>query len=465
MSGTAGRNGRGQPSDSEAAATRAGIFGWMAFDWAAQPFFTAVVTFVFGPYFVSRLAADAAIGQAWWGYTITVSGVVIAVLSPVLGAVADAAGPRKPWLFVLAVIQVVAMSGLWFAAPGSPMVYASALIVCASLAAEFSIVFNDSMLPGLAGGHDVGRISNVAWGLGYLGGLVFLIGVVAFLAGDPATGLTILGWKPLFGLDPAAGEGARIAGPLAGLWYVVFVLPMFLFTPDMPRLRRLGPAVRAGLSDLAGTLSQARRRPGLIRFLAARMIYQDGVNGLLALGGTFAASMFSWSTMEIGIYGIILNVVAIAGCLIAARLDRKLGSRAVVLLSLGCLIVATIGIVSTGPGYTLFGLFRFAHESAAGLFATPAEKAYLVFGLLVGLAFGPVQASSRSFLARSIDPVEAGRFFGLYALCGRVTSFAAPLSVATVTLWTGSARAGMAVLIVFLTVGMVALIATPRQLR
>jgi UMF1 family MFS transporter len=182
----------------------------------------------------------------------------------------------------------------------------------------------------------------------------------------------------------------------------------------------------------------------------------------LALGGTFAAGMFAWSTTEIGIYGIILNVVAILGCILASRLDPRLGARTAILASLVCLTVATLGIVSTGPGFTLFGAVPLGTVDAGGLFGTPAEKAYLLFGLLVGLAFGPVQASSRSFMARSIAPDEAGRYFGFYALAGRATSFLAPLTVATVTALSGSARLGMATLIAFLVGGTLLLLATPR---
>lgn len=439
----------------------AGIAGWMMFDWAAQPFFTVVITFIFGPYFVSQLAPDAATGQAWWAYTITVSGLVIALASPVLGSIADATGRRKPWIAAFAAVKALALVGLWFAAPGSPLLLPAALVVTASIAAEFSIVFNDSMMPRLIGQRDIGRVSNIAWGLGYLGGMIFLVAVIVFLAGDERTGRTLAGLPPLFGLDPDAGEGARATGPLAALWYLVFILPMFLFTPDAARGVSLKKAVRAGLGDLAGTVSEVRRRTGLLRFLLARMIYQDGVNGLLALGGTFAAAMFAWSTVEIGVYGIILNVVAIAGCVLASRLDLALGSKAVVVLSLCCLVTATVGIISTGPGFVLFGWLPLGTGDSGGLFGTAAEKAYIGFGLLVGLAFGPVQASSRSYLARSIHPDEAGRYFGIYALTGRITSFLAPFAVATVTLWTGSARAGMAMLIAFLVVGLALLLATP----
>lgn len=448
--------------ETQGKATKLGVGGWMLFDWAAQPFFTVITTFIFGPYFVSRLTEDHAYGQAMWGYTLTIAGIAIAILSPVLGSIADANGPRKPWIAFFAVIKIASLALLWFSEPGSPLVYTVILVVLATVSAEFSIVFNDSMMTRLVSSKDVGRISNIAWGLGYLGGMIVLIAVVALLAGSPETGKTLIGIDPLFGLDQAKGEDARVTGPLSALWYLVFILPMFLFTPDARRgAISAGTAVSKGLADLRDTLGELRQRSGILRFLIARMIFQDGVNGLLALGGTFAGGMFAWQTVELGVYGIILNVVAIGGCLYASRLDAQLGSKRIVILSLVCLSIATIGIVSTGPGFTLFGLVPLSMEDGGGLFGTAAEKAYILFGLLVGIAFGPVQASSRSYLARSVAPEEAGRFFGLYALSGRATSFLAPLSVATITIATGSARIGMAALIVFLVVGLLILLKTP----
>ena len=445
----------------EPRASRLGIAGWMLFDWAAQPFFTVITTFIFGPYLVARLTENHAAGQAAWSYTLTIAGIVIALLAPVMGSIADASGARKPWIAAFAVIKILSLVALWHAAPGSSLPFALGMIVLATVAAEFSIVFNDSMMPRLVKPEDTGRVSNIAWGLGYLGGMIVLIAVVALLAANPETGRTAIGIPPLFGLDPATGEDARITGPISALWYLVFILPMFLFTPDQSKGMPVARAVRAGFSDLSAALRDLKSKPGILRFLIARMIYQDGVNGLLALGGTFAAGMFAWQTFELGIYGIILNVVAIAGCLYASRLDRRLGSKTVVVISLVCLTVATVGIVSTGPGFTLFGLIPLPAADTGGLFGTAAEKAYILYGLLIGVAFGPVQASARSYLAQSIHPDEAGRYFGLYALSGRATSFLAPLSVALVTTVTGSARLGMMALIVFLVVGFLLLLRTP----
>lgn len=441
-----------------AAVSKTGIRSWMLFDWAAQPFFTVIITFIFGPYFVSRLAGDPVAGQAAWGYTITIAGILIAILSPLLGAIADETGKRKPWIAFFALIKITALVLLWQAAPGSPLWLPMLCIIAAMVAAEFSIVFNDSMMPRLIPAQDIGRISNLAWGLGYAGGLVVLFSVLLLLAGNPQTGKTLAGITPLFGLDANQGEDARITGPYAALWYALFILPMFLFTPDAGKGAPLLQAINNSMRDLKNTLRELKQRRHLLRFLIARMIYQDGVNGLLALGGTFAAGMFAWQTIEMGVYGILLLVVAIGGCAYAGRLDARLGSKKVVQLSLLCLIVATIGIISTGPGYTLFGAIPLSTQDSGGLFATAAEKAYIAFGLLIGMAFGPVQASSRSYMARSVEVDEAGKYFGIYALAGRATSFLAPMSVATITTLTDSARWGMVALIVFLVVGFVLLL-------
>ena len=448
-------------SDSALPVSNKAVRSWMLFDWAAQPFFTVVITFIFGPYFVARLAADPVVGQAAWGYTVTIAGISIALMAPVLGAIADATGARKRWIACFAAIKIIALLLLWFAAPGSALWLPMLCVIIAMIAAEFSIVFNDSMMPRLIAKEDIGRVSNIAWGLGYLGGLIVLFSVLLFLAGNPVTGKTLLGINPLFGLDSTQGEDARITGPFAALWYLVFILPMFLFTPDSSKGVPLKAAISASIGELKNTIKDLKQRAGLLRFLIARMIYQDGVNGLLALGGTFAAGMFGWQTIEMGIYGILLLVVAVGGCIYAGRLDERMGSKKVILLSLMCLIVATIGIISTGHGYSLFGLLQFSAQDSGGLFATAAEKTYIVFGLLIGLAFGPVQASSRSYMARSVSAEEAGRYFGIYALAGRATAFMAPMAVASLTLYTDSARIGMAALIVFLVLGAAVLLRAP----
>jgi UMF1 family MFS transporter len=449
------------------------VWGWMAFDFAAQPFFTVVITFVFGPYLVSQMAVDPATGQTAWGLAAAAASILVALFSPFLGAVADRTGARKPWIACFAAVKILALCALWTAAPGTSLFAALTLLVLAQVAAEFSIVFNDAMIPRLVRPADIGRVSNLAWGLGYLGGMIFLGLTLAFVAASPESGQTLAGLPPLFGLDPATGEGARATAPMAGLWYLVFVLPMFLFTPDVAVREPIGRAVRDALGDLAGTLREARTRRPLFRFLLARMAYQDGVNALLVLGGAFAAGMFGWSVTETGLFGILLTVTAIFGCAIAGLLEAKLGSKRVIVASILCLVLATLGIVSTGTQSTLFGLLAWpAPTPGTGLFATPAERAYLGWGLLIGLAFGPIQASSRAWLAQSVSPREAGRYFGLYSLTGRATSFLATLSVAALTYlaaqWTSpelATRLGMSAILAFFLVGLALLWGTPSPER
>lgn len=435
----------------------------MFFDWAAQPFFTVVTTFIFGPYFVARLTNDPVSAQTSWSNAATFASFVIAILSPVLGSIADTTGYKKRWIGFFATFKIIGLMMLWFAAPGSPIIYPMIFWIMASISAEFSIVFNDSMMPRLIPEKDVGKISNLAWGLGYLGGMIVLFAVILFLAGSPSTGKTLIGINPLFGLDPTTGQDARITGPIAAVWYFIFILPMFFFTPDVKGTGiGMKEAVRSGLTDLRHTINElAQTRRSLMRFLIARMIYQDGVNGLIILGGTFAAGLFGWATMEIGIYGIILNIVAIAANMVAGWMDGKLGSKTVVVMSLISLLLASFGIVSTGHDYTLFGLVPLSPADSGGLFGTAAEKVFILYGLLIGIAFGPVQASSRSFMSRSIKPEEAGRYFGIYSLSGRATSFMATLAFSVVTASTGSAYLGMSTLTIFLAIGLIILLTTP----
>lgn len=441
--------------------SRRGVWGWIFFDWAAQPFFTVIVTFIFGPYFISRMADTPEAGQVAWGYGFAAAGFVIAILSPVLGAIADKTGSRKPWIGFFAVLKIAGLLALWFAVPGASLFWVLLAFSIAMVSAEFSIVFNDSMMPRLVAAREIGKVSNLAWGLGYLGGVLVLIFVVVFLAASPETGKTLIGLPPLFGLDPASGEDARITGPIAALWYFVFIMPMFLFTPDQARGEPLRQAVRSGLAELRSTLGEVRKRPGIARFLAARLVYQDGLNAIVALGAGYAASLFHWSINEIGLFGMITNVSAILSCLVAARLDARIGSKAIVMGSLVLLLVASFGIVSTKADSLLLGLVLVDHAETKGLFSTVSEQVFLVYGLMIGAALGPVQASARSWFARSIKPEESGRYFGIYALAGRATSFLGPFLVATITALSQSAALGMSVLLLFFAVGLYLAAITP----
>lgn len=422
---------------------------WTTFDWAFQPFFTLVTTFIFAPYFVAAVAPDAVSGQALWGYTQTVAGIAIALLSPVLGAIADAAGPRKPWIFVLAACTFAGCALLWFAVPGSGtglLLLTLAAITLATIGAEFAIVFNNAMLPSLVPPARIGVLSAIGWGVGYVGGLISL-GLVL--------GLFVLPEVPAFGLDKAAHEAERLSGPLSALWLAIFILPMFLFVPDQARSpisRRA--AVRQGLGQLRQTLRHLPQHRNILRFLLAHMIYGDALLAIFAFGGIYARATFGWDLLTIGIFGILLNVLAMAGSFLGGWLESRAGSKPTIALSLVLLIVGTLGILSISQDRVFFFFPVTPPVEGRALFDSPAELAFLCATLVLGLPFGPAQASSRSLLARLAPPHLMTEFFGLYALSGKATAFLAPFLIGVVTDLTRDQRLGIAVVLPFLLLGL-----------
>lgn len=440
----------------ESRVRRRALVGWVLFDWANQPFFTLVSTFVFAPYFAAALAPDPVRGQALWGYATAAAGLVLAILSPVLGSVADATGPKKPYIAITSAVLALSCVALWWAAPGLPgaIPLALAAFSVGTVAAEVSAVLNNAMMARLVPPSALGRLSGVGWSIGYAGGLASLVLVLGFLAAKPATGRTYFGLAPLFGLDPAAHEAARITGPLSAVWLILFLSPLFWFTPDAPRSGQpFGTAARNSLRRLGATLQEARQQPSLARFLVANLVCQDGLVALFGFGGIYGAGVFGWGTDALGIFGILLTLAGVAGAVAGGFLDDRLGAKPVILGSLVLLVLVCIGISSLGREHILFVLPAAGRLPGAGPFGSAPEQIFLGLGLLIGLVAGPLQASSRSYLARIVPPSEAGRYFGLLALSGKATSFLAPLLVAIATEAAGTQAAGPWVLIAFFAAG------------
>lgn len=435
--------------------SRAAVVSWIFFDWAAQPYFTLITTFVFAPYFATHVAPNPASGQALWGFATAAAGMAIALLSPVLGAIADASGRRKPWIAAFGVMLVIGSSLMWFGAPGDahlipPLLLAYAI---ATIGVEFATVFNNAMMPTLVPPDRIGRLSGTGWATGYIGGILSLILVLGFLAANPQTGRTLFGFTPLFGLDPVTHQGDRISGPLTGIWFIIFVLPMFLLTPDYPARHRLRDALREGLSELKQTLVELPRRKTIATFLIANMIYTDGLVSLFAFGGIYAAGTFGWNTIQIGTFGIILAIAGTLGGWLGGKLDDYLGPKTVITGSMILLLTAIVAILLVEKDSIFF--IKVAPPVPGGaLFASAAERAYLVLGCLIGAAGAPLQAASRSLLIRLAPKDRIAQFFGLFALTGKVTSFIGPLLIGLITAVTTSQKAGMAVLVLFFVTGL-----------
>lgn len=416
------------------------------FDWANQPFFTLITTFIFAPYFTAHMVGDPVAGQVLWGYGQAAAGALIALLAPVLGAIADVGGRRKPWIAFFQVLTVLGCIGLWWAYPGRPdlALYTLAALILATVGAEFSIVFNNSMLPSLVRPERLGWLSGLGWAAGYAGGLVALA-LFAALANPQTFGLSAPEGEGLFGFERASFEPERLTGPLSAAWLVIFVLPLFLLTPDRPKSKaRVGALVKLGLIELRDTLRALPRHPNPTLYLLAFMLYNNGLLAVIAFAGVYFSGVFQWTTNELGLFGIVLTVAACIGAVVGGYFDRHAGSRRTIKLAVLGVMIATLGILSASPDRILF-FIEVPHGTS--------EAAIYGFSLLLGFCMGPMQAASRALMGRIAPPDLVGEFYGLFALSGKATAFLAPFAIAVITDAFQSQRAGLVVVLVFLAAG------------
>jgi MFS transporter, UMF1 family len=438
-----------------------GLLGWVLFDWATQPFYTLVVTFLFAPYFVNGFMADPARGASLWAYATGIAELIAALLAPVLGAIADAGQPRKPWIAAFSVLLVAGLCGLWLAVPGRTDLVAVVLIAfgLATIGAELATVFTNAMMTSLVSGKKLGTLSGIGWATGYVGGLVSLALVAGLLVADPHTGKTLLGLPPLVPLDPATREGDRLIGPFSAAWYLLFVLPLFLFTPDRSAKPLEARVVRAGLTQLVRSVKDlVRHHAQVALFLLARMLYADGLGAVFAFGGIYAATVFGWGASALGLFGIVLTVAGTIGAALGGPLDDRFGSKTVIVAGLALFIVGAIGVLSVDAGRVLFMLPVAPKLEASAPFSSAGEQVLLAFAILIGLASGPVQAASRTLLARIAPPEKTTEFFGFFSFSGKITAFAAPLMIGAVTHASGSQRLGIAASVIFLLAGLLLLL-------
>lgn len=424
-------------------ASKLGQFSWALFDWANQPFFTVVTTFIFAPYFANVMIGDPVKGQTAWAFTQSAAGIIIAVLSPFLGAMADAGGRRKPYVFAFQLLLFAGCACLWWAYPNRPDLAGPIgwAVIAATVGAEMSIVFNNAQLPNIVRPERIGWLSGFGWGLGYVGGLIALFIVLAFQFTHGA--------DPAFTLE-------RLTGPASSIWLLVFVLPMFLFTPDhAPRNLSALEAARQGSRSLLATVRSLGRHRNVLTFLIAFMLYNDGLAAIIAFGGVYASATFGWTTVTLGIFGIILTVFAIPGAFLGGKLDDLIGSKPTVQLAIAGVIVATLGIVSVTADRVLFFVPVAPLEATRGLFGSTQELVFMGFALLLGFCMGPMQAASRTLVGRLAPPAMSGEFYGLFALSGRATAWMAPLAIGILTAATQSNRIGVACVLAFLVPGFI----------
>lgn len=437
------------------------IWGWMMFDWASQPYNTLLLTFIFGPYFaeiaINRLVGEGmeldlakATAQSWWGYGLAAGGVSIAILAPILGAIADSTGRRMPWVWVFSILYVVGAAGLWLSDPATFNVTVLLIFFGIGLIGmEFATIFTNAMLPGLGSPDVIGEISGNGWAWGYVGGVLALAIMLLFFAESEA-GTTLIGIEPVLGLDPASREGTRFVGPFTAIWFFVFMIPFFLWVREPKAEVVRGVSVRQGLKDLVRTLKSLPKRVSMTAYLGSSMLYRDALNGMYTFGGLFALNALGWSAVDTGVFGIMAAVTGALFAFLGGRADRRFGPKPVIMVSIVVLIGVCL-VILTMNETSVLGMTVSEGSSLPDI-------TFYICGGLIGAAGGSLQTASRTMMIRQADPARITEAFGLYALSGKATSFLAPVSIAAVSQLTGSYRLGITPLIGLFTLGLILLV-------
>jgi UMF1 family MFS transporter len=398
------------------------VFAWTMYDFANSAYTTLIVTFIYSTYFVKAIAPNEIIGTALWSRGVTITALTVAILSPILGATADEGGYRKRFLLVTTIVAVIGSVMLYTVMPGQTL-KALFWFVVGNIAFEMGMVFYNAYLPDIAPPDKIGRISGYGWGLGYIGGLLaMLIAMIGFVNTQ----------TPWFGFSTDAGENIRATNILVGCWFALFSIPIFLFVSDKkPEVKKgILRHLRETFGELGKTFHEIKKYRQILKFLLARLIYNDGLITIFAFGGIYAAGTFHFTFQEIMIFGVVLNIAAGLGALVMGFMDDKLGGKKTIQISLYALIAASVAAI-----------------------VSPNKTIFWAAGIVIGIFSGPNQAASRSLMGRFIPKSKENQFYGFFAFSGKFTAFMGPFFLGLLTEIFDSQRVGVSVVVLFFVVG------------
>lgn len=412
--------------------SRSPVWAWATYDFANSAFTTLVVTFVYAAFFAKGIAPDETTGTDLWSTGITISALVVAFLSPFMGAMADRGGYRKRYLGIATIVCILATFALFFPQKGDVWM-ALGIFIVANVAFEMANVFYNAFLPDIAPPERIGRVSGYGWALGYIGGLLCLVaGLFLFVQPDP----------PMFGLNADTDAQFRATNLLVATWFALFSIPMFLLVKD-EKVENPPPAsqlIREAKDDLVRVFSEIKKYRQVFRLLVARLIYNDGLITIFGFGGLYATVVFDFTLDDVIVFGIALNLAAGFGAWAMGHLDDKLGGKTTILISIVGLIAAT-----------LLAVF------------TRSVTWFWVAGIGVGLLAGPNQSASRSLLGRFTPEMKENEFYGFFAFSGKFTAFLGPFLLGKMTLLFDSMRVGIVVVVLLFVVGGILLMRVDEQ--
>ena len=404
------------------------------YDFANQPFTTIILTFVYSTFFTDFIASNPEKGAVLWGRAVTVCSIVIAVLSPIMGAIADSGGYRKVFLIFWTWVCVFFSFLLYFPLQGQ-IFEALLFFSIANIGFEMGGIYLNAYLPEIAPKEKIGRISGYGWSLGYIGGLLALgISFIIFIQPENA-------YIPFsnYLLNKDTGQHIRIINIFIALWFLIFSIPTFLFVKDTNQYKKINfSLIGNSFKKLISTFNDIKKYKNIVKFLGARLIYNDALITIFAFGGIYAKRVFDFTFNDIFLFGIVLNITAGIGAFLLGFLDDILGGKKTIQISnlgfvLACLIAAIAPSIDN--------------------FIISSESLFWIAGILIGICSGPNQAASRSLMGRMIPENKENEFYGFYAFSGKATSFLGPFLFTLIVSITNDLRYGIAMIAILFVIG------------
>ena len=400
------------------------IFNFALYDFANSAFTTIIITFIFSTYFAKQIAPNPVLGQSYWGWTIGITGIIVAVVGPLLGNIADRKNYTEFFIKFFTIICILLTCLLWFSKPSKEYLFYTLLIVgLANIFYELSLIFYNSTLKKISEEKSLGKSSGYSFALGYIGGiLILIICIKIFIDSNNLP----------FGLSKDNSENIRATSFLVAFWYLIFSLPFLL------NLKKYNYDKVNELTNNIKTFKELIWNKGLNnigKFLLARMLYADGLNAIIVMGGIFAVGVFNLEIKDLLILSVLMNITAFIGAIIGGYANDKFSSKAVIIFSL-------IGLIL----------------SSSIILFLKSKIIFLIFASINGFFIGPVQSASRVFMTKSIDINNQASAFGLFALSGKLTSFIGPLLVSTITYISNNQKIGFSSAIALLLIGLIILL-------
>ena len=400
------------------------LFNFALYDFANSAFTTIIITFIFSTYFAKQIAPNPVLGQSYWGWTIGFTGLLVALIGPLIGSFADKKNCTEFFIKLFTIICIILTSFLWFAKPSEKyLLYTLLVVASANFFYELSLIFYNSILKRISNSNNLGKSSGFSFALGYIGGILILIICIKIFIDNEVLP---------FGLSKENSENIRATSIVVALWYLIFSIP-FLFS--------LKKKIKNKIERSSNNIKKIKNLfcdkglNNLGKFLLARMLYADGLNAIIIMGGIFAVGVFNLEIKDLLVLSVLMNITAFIGAIIGGYANDKFSSKSVIIFSL-------LGLIF----------------SSAIILFIKTKIFFLIFASINGLFIGPIQSASRVFITKSIDKNNQASGFGLFALSGKLTSFIGPLLVSTLTYISNSQRIGFSAAIILLLIGLLVLL-------